>query len=371
MQPAPFSAHPVPGLGTAYIYHEEFDGGIVHVELDEGFVQGPLNDVISPADLPADRRLKFKTSESARTSPELAKFMEVLSHWDSDGLPGPDHGDLLHKIDAALPHDDDLPVVFQRPNGGFFTKAVMAVMPEQPKFQIVYSFGKLRVHYRPKHYFGGALMLAIFIGLVQLEVYLAPWLKYSVLTGISTALTALGFNEVLALAVTITLVVLYMRHSSKGVQQLVSPHTIGFFNRAAIWEEQLFREGAEDWNFQQRLRACLAFGLIHLANMFYPLATVLPLSIGGGLLVWTYLHSMRLHNFRRRAVLDASVWHRVYNRMALIIVAVTLPLAFGITLISGLLSLVLALGAGVVVLYIDDHVDTLELKRKLVPATVN
>jgi hypothetical protein len=123
-----------------------------------------------------------------------------------------------------------------------------------------------------------------------------------------------------------------------------SRYTFGFFNRAAVVEEQIFREGAEGWSWPQRITSCLVFGAVHLTNLIYPLATVLPLAVGGGLFMWVYLKNYRVTRSRRKAVLEASVTHRVYNRIALIMVVLVM---FGLTasLVKSLLALLGVVGA--------------------------
>lgn len=359
---SPDSPIEVPGLATIEINPAASDGHIVRIVLADSYVNGPLNDIAETTPGPDNVFLELDDT-SALNSPALAKFMEVLSHWDIDGDRKPDFAHIAKAIDDALWRADDMPRVFTRPNKGWFTKAVMAMMPPQPEHQIVYSFGRLRRLYSLRHYVGGAVMLVLFFGIMNGMFYIAPFSKYSVISGYAAAMLALGVNEYLALGSMILLLVVYFRYAKQDAP-LVSPHTIGFFNKAAVWEEQAFREGAEDWSLRQRFNSCLAFGLIHLANLFYPLATVVPLTIGGAALMYIYLRKLDEVGFRRIAVLEASVWHRVYNRMAIIVIIVTLPLLLGFSLITSIMSFAFMLIAAVAFLYIDDHVDFSQKLRR-------
>lgn len=192
----------------------------------------------------------------------------------------------------------------------------MWFMPPQPERHVTFGFGELKPRFRWYHYASAIPMLAMFVALVVAQVYYVPWMKYSVASGFFAIAEQFDLSTWVTVLLFIAIVMWITRKSGGGVS--ISRHTYGFFNKAAVYEEQMFREGAEGWTLRQRITSCLVFGVIHLSNLIYPLATILPLAIGGGIFMAVYLHTYRKTRFRRTAVLAASVWHRVYNRIALI-----------------------------------------------------
>lgn len=94
---------------------------------------------------------------------------------------------------------------------------------------------------------------------------------------------------------------------------------------------------------RQRATSCLVFGAIHMVNLIYPLATIVPLSLGGALFMSVYLKAYRRTRFRRTAVLESSVVHRVYNRIAIGVVLLSIITAVGASLFLGGVLLLTAL----------------------------
>jgi hypothetical protein len=66
-----------------------------------------------------------------------------------------------------------------------------------------------------------------------------------------------------------------------------------------------------------------------MANLIYPLATIIPLALGGAVFMVVYLRVYRETKFRRSAVLASAIVHRVYNRLAIIAFVASLALIFG------------------------------------------
>jgi hypothetical protein len=87
--------------------------------------------------------------------------------------------------------------------------------------------------------------------------------------------------------------------------------------RAAMHEEQAYREGAEEWAPRERVKACVIFALLHLWNWFYPLALLAPLATGGAWLMGMYLRSYRRNGKRIVALTQAALYHYAYNRLAI------------------------------------------------------
>jgi hypothetical protein len=81
-----------------------------------------------------------------------------------------------------------------------------------------------------------------------------------------------------------------------------------------------------------------------MVNLIYPLATILPLAIGGGLFMIVYLRTYRKTQSRRAAVLMSAIWHRVYNRVAISALVIWLIVVFGTTAIALAAAFALTIG---------------------------
>ena len=57
----------------------------------------------------------------------------------------------------------------------------------------------------------------------------------------------------------------------------------------ALLEEQAFRSGSERWNWRERVRASVCFGLLHIMNIWYNFATGIALSVTGFGFLLVYL----------------------------------------------------------------------------------
>lgn len=317
---------PIPGLATVQLDTRDNLRPNLQIRLDPEY-RGDLNDLAQETPGPADLYLSCDHA-TARGNALLAKFMEVMTHWDYTGDGVPDCDEIIEAIDTALYDTDDRPKPFHRPRGGIFVRAVMAMMPPTPERHIVYSFGELKPRYRWYHFAAAIPMLLAVIGLITLQDELLPFMAYNVVTGFLAAMAAVGLSTWIGLLLFMLLTILVQRRADRH-EQTVAPHTYGFFNKAAVYEEQAFREGSERWSFFEGLRSCLAFGAIHMVNLIYPLAAILPLALGGALFMAVYLRTYRRTRWRRGAVLEASVWHRVYNKVALTATAIWLVLALG------------------------------------------
>lgn len=92
-----------------------------------------------------------------------------------------------------------------------------------------------------------------------------------------------------------------------------------FFRRIpafALWEEQAFRQGSEQWSVRQRLRSAHVFGWAHFLNMIYPIATVCVLMAGGWIFMVCYLVEYRRSRDSEAATYSATALHTVYNVFA-------------------------------------------------------
>lgn len=355
----------IPGLATVEIDTRNPAEPIVEIKLDPNCT-GDIVDDAKRTPGPDDLYLRCDRT-TARNHPELLKFMEYMTHYDhtGDGVPDCDH--IIDAIEDALPDTDDKPLMFERPKGGWYVAAVMSIMPSAPQRHIINSFGELKKRGRLVHYLAGIPMLLAMIVLINLQIHFVPVMKYSVVSAFMEVLERFGLPEWLSVAILIVAInILIRRARRKPAERSSSPHTYGFFNRAALSEEQAFREGAEDWTLWQRIRSCLAFGAIHMVNLIYPLATILPLAVAGGFFMWMYLRAYRKTNFRRAALLEAAVYHRIYNRIALIVVSVYLIAWFGLSSIGMFVAFAVLMIANVMWFHVarrkQDTADSVELQ---------
>ncbi len=268
------------------------------------------------------------------------RFLEVATHWDYDGDGQYDCDQMLRDLNEAC---EDWGVEVEplvRPTSSFMTYTFMRFVPPPPTRHIKYTFGQLRPHYRLWQFMLTVPGLAIFICMVLLQNKLLPFMRYSPLTGWLWFSDRYGFIRAIALLVGIITIKKAIVRPAPAVRKSRIRYTYGLFNGAAVDEEQQFREGSEDWTWFGRLRSNLVFGLVHQSNLFYPLASILPLSFGGWIFMRVYLHFMKKTNFRRSAVFESGVTHRVWNFNAQILIAAVVAAATGGLIWSSIMSVV-------------------------------
>ena len=334
----------VPKLGTVVIDASNSQKPRLVISLDAGYA-GELRDHMSkgePLYLDCD-------SSSCATDLDvqlrIKAFAEVLYHhdYDRDGTFDADH--VLAAIEDAMWESTESPFVFERPNKGLYTRFLMKLLSvaPPPERHVAYSFGELRKRFRPVDYLWAIPLIGVFIGLVQLQFAVAPWTHYSVLSAYFELMDkVVGVSHWVAIAILAAVITLWWKRSKSDRTE--SPHTYGLFNKAALWEEQVWRENAHNWNFGQRLVSCLTFGAIHMVNLFYPLASILPLAVAGGVFMFIYLRSYKRYraegrvHARRDATLRAALAHRLYNRCALALIVIVI----GLMVYQGSLDLIAA-----------------------------
>lgn len=268
------------------------------------------------------------TGEDVRR--KLNAFVEVLYHHDYDRDGKFDADDVINAIELAMWRSDELPIVFERPQNGIYTRMLMKLLSVAPPpvRHIAYSFGELRPRFHKIDYIWAIALIGVFIGLVQLQLHLAPWMHYSVISGYVAAAEWAGLPSWAIFALIGVFIGFSARRGGKKKGRTQSPHTYGLFNQAALYEEQVWREGSHRWGFGQRLVSCFTFGAIHMVNLIYPLASILPLTVAGGVFMFIYLRTYKQYRLqgrvhaRRDATLRAAVAHRLYNRCALALMAV-------------------------------------------------
>lgn len=304
----------------------------LRVWLDESY-QGEIASEVGPDGLYLDC-----TSAQCRSDKDVLRklhaFVEVLYQHDHDRDGTYDADALITAIDVAMWETDDTPVVFERPKGGIYTTLLMGLMKlaPPPSRHVAYSFGDLRPRFKKIDYLWAVPMLAVFIALINLQIHAAPWTGYSVITGYFALGKWAGLPQWAIIASFFIAITWWSRRGSRKPGRTQTPHTYGLLNQAALYEEQVWRENSHRWNLGQRLISCFTFGAIHMINLFYPLATIIPLSIGGGVFMFIYLRAYRRYrsegrvHARRDATFRAAIAHRLYNRCALVAVVIALAM---------------------------------------------
>ena len=94
----------------------------------------------------------------------------------------------------------------------------------------------------------------------------------------------------------------------------------------ALLEEQAFRSGSEKWNWRERVRASVRFGLLHIANIWYSFAAGIALSATGFGFLLVYLWYYRKYRIQIIATAAAATVHALYNAIALSLIAVVLAI---------------------------------------------
>jgi len=237
----------------------------------------------------------------------------------------------------------------KRRSGGVYSRLLMkllSVVAPAPTTHVMYNPVEARPHRKPADYLWAIPMIVVILVLVNIQVMVAPWTSYSVYSGWMAVGHSFGIPEFVCIGIFVGAVVFILqrpfqrRPRVSAVEGSVHYQSkTGFLERAALFEEQMFRENSHRWNFAQRVASCVVFGMIHMVNLIYPLATILPIALMGGMFMLLYLRTYRRYRrageeaARRMATLRAAAFHRVYNVVALVIAIVWIAyMLFGVTL---------------------------------------
>lgn len=90
----------------------------------------------------------------------------------------------------------------------------------------------------------------------------------------------------------------------------------------ALLEEQAFRSGSERWNWRERVRASVCFGLLHITNIWYSFAAGIALSVTGFGFSLVYSWYYRKYCSQIIATAAAATVHALYNAIALSLIIV-------------------------------------------------
>lgn len=258
------------------------------------------------------------------------------------------------------------PKLFRRPSG-ILSSQINRMLPPGPPDQIELEFGNFHKKLHALDYLRSFGMLAVFLGLMAFQVWLWRGFVWSPLVAGLYLIILLGEGlvyvlgprlvtdigevglAIFALVIVLGLLRIIVRklvlfvirrrerkrakkaqlQNGEEVTPPAKPERKSRLSVAAVREEQWFREGAENWNKRQRLVSCAGFALVHMGNIIYPIATLLPLGIMGYVFMRAYLGEYKVTGDRTKAVLRSSKLHRMYNRVAFWAAAIQLTALFG------------------------------------------
>jgi hypothetical protein len=209
---------------------------------------------------------------------------------------------------------------FPRPTRGFAGLLSKPLGPLPKYSRIVHPFPEDLKKVRSYRTAGIFLMIGAIVSLISLNMFV-PWLSVSPAVLIGDIMTG-WLGPTAGSFATCCAIIVLMIFLSAGMSM---PRYYGkFWDRAAMFEEQWFRMGAEAWTPRQRVYSCVAFGFMHVTNIVYPLSSLIVLSLVGGVFMAVYLKEYRESGNEEHAVLASAKLHATYNRFAVCYMIVAL-----------------------------------------------
>jgi hypothetical protein len=219
-------------------------------------------------------------------------------------------------------------------------RQILSYMPDRPTGQRVLSFDRREVEARHYVYSGiwFVLIMALFAGALAISTVMIYSPIYVVSLGVHAVLGSISTDTVNGWLYAACFLVLLQRVERLGadgesVEDFNNDSHEGkgwfktrfgldsFWNglaKAAMFEEQMCREGCEEWSTWDRFKSCVIFGVMHLWNLFIPVGALIPLSTAGGYLMRRYLVSYGQTQSRESAAVESARYHYAFNRVALI-----------------------------------------------------
>jgi hypothetical protein len=168
-----------------------------------------------------------------------------------------------------------------------------------------------------------ATSAALYISLLTMSIMgKGSWILQNPITSVGKGLSALTGSKwpaTIASMLVMVLVMLFLFYlfaqKPKG-EEAKEIEARGHTDRMEAFvlnEERIYREGAENWRWHQRIWACFLFGLIHVLNLIVPYAVVLMLAVGGGVFMHEYLRVMKQTGSRQKALGASTALHYCYN----------------------------------------------------------
>jgi hypothetical protein len=163
-----------------------------------------------------------------------------------------------------------------------------------------------------RHYQKAVVSVALAYTLYFAIVHYVRFANLSVLSGLGQGIGALlGHRDTgLMLGFLANIIVLNIM----VMKVILTKRSLGSM---ALYEEEDFRAGAEDWSIWQRVRSNALFGIVHIFNLFVPIAAVIGLGSAGWWFMAVYLRAYRNTGSRVSALEESGAVHAAHNRLAL------------------------------------------------------
>lgn len=232
-------------------------------------------------------------------------------------------------------------IMVHRPQKGVMAWLFKKGMPQDPK--PVFVWPRLVTEIENAGYFSRRKFCVVAVGLIIMTIatikmlLFVPGLNQSVVSlltrGLETFLPT-GWATVTAWTVGMTGGVFLMGDftnytPSQKILHKIKATRYEVYNALlllALLEEQAFRSGSERWNWRERVRASVCFGLLHIMNIWYSFAAGLTLSVTGFGFLLVYLWYYRKYCSQIIATAAAATVHALYNAIALSLIAVVLAI---------------------------------------------
>jgi hypothetical protein len=215
---------------------------------------------------------------------------------------------------------------FHRPTG-WLGSLISKGLPPLPEYDKLIQPTKQNLARVRSYRFVAVLIVSVAALSLLLSVWFAPWLLISpgsLLIDGMELLFGKVWGGIIGIGV-IMAVLMFM-----GGLKSNNRYKGSFIDSAAMFEEQWFRMGAEHWSRGQRAYSTVMFGLVHVANIVYPIAGLLVVGFGGWVFMAVYLKAYRETGSTELATITSAKLHATYNRLAIayMLIAVSVSLAY-------------------------------------------
>lgn len=230
--------------------------------------------------------------------------------------------------------------VVHRPKKGVMAWLFRRAMPQDPK--PVFVWPRLVTEIENAGYFSRRKFSILAVGLIIMTIAMikmllfVPGLNQSVVSLLTRGLeTFLPTGWATATAWTVGMAGVFLMGNftnytpSQKFLHKIKATRYEMYNTLlllALLEEQAFRSGSEKWNWRERVRASVCFGLLHITNIWYSFAAGIALSVTGFGFLLVYLWCYRKYRSQIIATAAAATVHALYNVIALSIIAVVLAI---------------------------------------------
>lgn len=246
----------------------------------------------------------------------------MATHEDIGRLPS------AEKQEGARPHRMTL---FVRPNRGI-AGLISRPLPPLPAFTPVWYLTKEELRQRRSYRLAAFGLFIAAVGVLFTLAATVPWMRISPATlifGLTNTLFGGLWGTIVGFAVIIMLMVAIGGSGGTAPAVFRWGSDVKFWDAAAMYEEQWFRTGAENWSAGQRIYATMAFGAVHVMNIIYPIASLLVVTLIGAVFMAAYLCVYRQTGNRQLATFASAKLHATYNRFAVAYMVIALAIVLG------------------------------------------